>query len=262
MNRAAFQVFAGFVILVGLAAALLVRVRTHMVLGQPGVKVVQAPLYNEDSNLVATTSVYLPAKVGDCESVQMPITKVELGWLPPDTVYGRRLYQGADGFRSMVGVVLMGTDRTSIHKPQYCLQGSGEEIVGTEVISVPIAKPFPYELKVMKLSTRGSASDGAGHLTPRSGFFLYWFVTDGALTPSHERRMWLMGREMLTRGVLQRWAYISYFAQCVPGQESVLLERMKRFIAESVPEFQTTPRAEVKSALTLAIPSAAAPAFN
>jgi len=251
MNRAALQVFAGFLILVGLAAGLLVRVRTHLVLGRPGVKVVAAPLYNEDTNLVATTSVYLPATVPDYSSVPLPITKLELGWLPPDTVYGRRLYSATDGFKTQLSVVLMGSDRTSIHKPQYCLTGAGEQIVGSEVVSVPMAKPSPYELKVMKLTTRSEISSG-GQFVPVSGLFLYWFVTDGALTPYHEKRMWLMGREMFTTGTLQRWAYIAYFAHCQVGHEAVLLERMKRFIAATVPEFQTTPSAaDEKVALML-----------
>jgi hypothetical protein len=43
--------------------------------------------------------------------------------------------------------------------------------------------------------------------------------------------------------VLQRWAYVSYFAICSPGQEDATFERMSRLIEESVPEFQLPPRA-------------------
>jgi len=41
---------------------------------------------------------------------------------------------------------------------------------------------------------------------------------------------------------LQRWAYISCFAVCLPGQEEATFERLKKFIAASVPEFQLTPK--------------------
>jgi hypothetical protein len=239
VNRNALQVFIGFVVLVGLTAALLLRVRSHYSLGKPGVKVVNVPIYNDDKNLVANESVFLPEAIGEYTSTNLPVTKIELDMLPPDTVYGRRLYHAPDS-SIMTSVVLMGTDRTSIHKPQYCLTGQGESITGSEVITLPIAKPHPYELKIMKLSTTSQQSVGGGKFATVSGIYLYWFVADGQLTPHHGERMWLMGRDLMTKGLLQRWAYVSYFSRCLPGQENILLERMKRFVAASVPEFQTT----------------------
>jgi hypothetical protein len=56
-------------------------------------------------------------------------------------------------------------------------------------------------------------------------------------------RMWWMARERLRTGVLQRWAYVSYFAPCAPGQEDATFERMKKLITSTVPGFQLTPRA-------------------
>jgi hypothetical protein len=134
----------------------------------------------------------------------------------------------------------MGTDRTSIHKTKYCLIGQGHNIRDAETISVPIASPEPYELKVMKLNTTAERPLANGQTVTVNGIFLYWFVADGQLTPFHGERMWLMGRDLVTKGLLQRWAYVAYFAQCFPGQEGVLLEKMKRFVAASVPEFQIT----------------------
>jgi hypothetical protein len=240
MNRAALQVFIGFALLVGLCAALLLRARSNYVLGEPGVKVVNVPMFNEDNFLVTTNSVYLPERVGDFTSTNLPVYNIEQVMLPPDTVYGRRLYQASDGSTLMTHVVLMGTDRTSIHKPQYCLTGQGHSIVANEVITIPIAHPEPYELKVMKLTTTSQKPLGGDKFATVNGMFLYWFVADGQLTPHHGERMWLMGRDLVTKGLLQRWAYVAYFAQCLPGQEGVLLEKMKRFVAASVPEFQTT----------------------
>jgi len=40
---------------------------------------------------------------------------------------------------------------------------------------------------------------------------------------------------------LQRWAYISYFSQCEPGQEDAAFARMEKLIAASVPKFQMPP---------------------
>lgn len=239
MSRSALQVLIGFVLLVGLTAALLLRVRAHYSLGHPGLKVVNVPIYDEDNNPISNQSAFLPETVGDYTSTNLPVTKIELGMLPPDTVYGRRVYHSPDS-AIMTSIVLMGTDRTSIHKPQYCLTGQGESIVASEVISIPIAKPHPYELKVMKLTTISQQPTSSGKFTPASGIYLYWFVADGLLTPHHGERMWLMGRDLITKGLLQRWAYVAYFSRCLPGQENILLEQMKRFVALSVPEFQTT----------------------
>jgi hypothetical protein len=257
MNRRVVQVVVGFVLLVGLAAALLVRVRANYVLGQPGVKLVNVPIYNEDTNVVSDVSAYLPETVGDYHSSRVEaVTRVEQQMLPPDTVYGRRLYTAPDNFKTMVSIVVMGTDRTSIHKPQYCLTGQGEQIVASELITIPIASPHPYDLKVMKLTTRSQRSAGKGQFVPVSGIFLYWFVADGHLTPSHGERMWLMARDLLTKGLLQRWAYVACYSICLPGQEDALLERMKKFIAAAVPEFQTTTG---EGSTTAAIPSQFSP---
>jgi hypothetical protein len=241
MNRSVLQVVIGFVLLVALTAGVLVRVRANYVLGQPGIKLANIPIYNEETNLVSEISAYLPETIGEFRSTGLePVSTVEQMMLPPDTVYGRRVYTAPDKFRTLVSIVLMGTDRTSIHKPQYCLIGQGEQIVKSEVITIPITAPHRYDLQVMKLDTRSEQNVGQGRTIRTSGLFLYWFVADKHLTPHHGERMWLMGRDLLTKGLLQRWAYVACFSRCLPGQEEQMLERMKQFIAEAVPQFQTT----------------------
>jgi hypothetical protein len=254
MNRRVLQVIIGFVLLLALTAGVLLRVRSNYVLGKPGVKLANLPIYNEETNVISNVSVYLPEAVGDMRSSRIePVSMMELKMLPTDTLYGRRIYSAPDNFKALISIVLMGTDRTSIHKPQYCLTGLGEQIVGSEVITIPIKGPKPYDLKVMKLTTRSEQNIGKGQIIPVSGIFLYWFVADGHLTPYHGERMWLMGRDLLTRGLLQRWAYVACFSRCSPGQEARLLERMTEFVAASVPEFQTTvgePSATASAELT------------
>ena len=61
--------------------------------------------------------------------------------------------------------------------------------------------------------------------------------------------MWWLAKEMLRTGNLQRWAYISYFSACAPGQEEATFERMKKMIVASVPQFQLAPQ---PSATTIA----------
>ena len=73
--------------------------------------------------LVGTNAVDLPVQVLNFTSKELKQAKVVTDWLPPDTTYGQRVYEDPDGFWLLVNAVLMGTDRTSIHKPEYCLQG-------------------------------------------------------------------------------------------------------------------------------------------
>jgi len=60
--------------------------------------------------------------------------------------------------------------------------------------------------------------------------------------------MWWMARDVIRTGVLQRWAYVSYFAVCPPGAEEATFQRMKKLIVASVPEFQLTPRPRTMAA--------------
>ena len=70
--------------------------------------------------------------------------------------------------------------------------------------------------------------------------YVFWFVTDGLVTGSHFQRVWWLARDLILKKVLQRWAYVSYFAPCLPGKEAETFERMKPVIAQSVPEFETS----------------------
>jgi hypothetical protein len=254
MKRKNAQIFIVFSVLVALTAGLLLRVRANYVLGEPGLIVADVPMYvafDKHTNILSTNGVVLPEQVLDYTSVPVHVTSSEVQMLPPDTLYGRRVYQGSDGLKMMISVVLMGTDRTSIHKPQYCLTGQGETILHSEVISIPIAEPHPYNLELMKLTTAAERHVAGGQTVPTRGLYLYWFVADGQLTPHHGERMWLMGKELLTKGRLQRWAYVAYWGICSPGQEDALLGRMKKFIAASVPEFQKTTGEETSRAAAL-----------
>jgi hypothetical protein len=66
-------------------------------------------------------------------------------------------------------------------------------------------------------------------------------VADGEQTPSHYQFMRWLARDLLRKAVWQRWAYVSYFAACAPGQEEATFEKVKTLVAGSVPEFQFPP---------------------
>ena len=236
-------------LMIGGAAGMLVRLKANQKLGEPGVKT--EPVAG-GKNL----HVLLPEWVLQYESKELQQEAIVTNTLPADTSYGQRLYvnKAHPDDQLLLSVVLMGADRTSLHKPQYCLEGAGYRIdqAATAETTIRIQRPQPYDLPVIKIvSTRQVQTTNAQPVTIR-GIYVYWFVADGALSgdKSGAQRMWWMARNLLGTGVLQRWAYISCFAICPPGQEDATFERMKKFMAASVPEFQLVPKPDEAVAAT------------
>jgi hypothetical protein len=225
-------------LLIGGTAGVLVRVKAKQTLGLPAVTTRPLP---GSLNL----EVVLPEFVLDYTSEEIEQDKIAVATLPADTSYGQRLYKAPDGFWAVVNVVLMGSDRTSLHKPQYCLEGAGWKIDGAassrEIIRM--TRPREYDLPVMRIVASRQV-DGDGPARTLRRVYVYWFVADDALSgdPTGFERMWSMARQLLTTGVLQRWAYVTYSAVCLPGQEEATYQRLKKFITSSVPEFQLTPK--------------------
>ena len=240
MNKQKWTLSAVVLAVISVGACLLLYLQSRQRLGQPGVRLAAQPVRDPEGRVVGTNSVSLPEQVLGYSSEPAPVTRLQLGWLPKDTTYGRRLYQAPDGFGVLMSVVLMGTDRTSIHKPQYCLTGQGWKIDRSEMTTIRVERPHPYDLFVMKLSATGIQETAAGVKAVRRGIYVYWFVADNELTADHLQRMWWMARDLIWTGTLQRWAYVACFAACVPGQEEATYRRMKEFIVASVPEFQLT----------------------
>lgn len=229
--------FATALVLIAGGVILLNHFRTHRKLGLPGVKT--APIAGS-----ANLKVLLPERVLDYDSEETEIPEIVTNTLPRDTSFGQRIYKAGDGFKTQVNVVLMGTDRTSLHKPQFCLEGQGWSIDQLASISTKVAmkSPVPYDLPVVKLIASKEGLIDGQHVVAR-GIYVYWYVADGAISASASgfERMWWMTWKLLRTGVLQRWAYVSYFATCPPGQEEATFKRIKELIAASAPEFQLTP---------------------
>jgi hypothetical protein len=239
MKRQSWSSFIVVLALIGLTAGFLLRQQATQKLGIPGVKVIPEPTYDNEGKLVASNSVYLPENILNYKSEIRPITQDTLSWLPKDTTYGQRLYTAPDGFQSALNVVLMGRDRTSIHRPEWCLAGVGWATDPQEVTTIPISEPHPYQLSIMKLTATKKIVKAEGQ-QPVVGrvVYVYWFVADHELTARPDQRMRWMARDLLLTGVLQRWAYVACIGYCSPGQEEATFNRMKELISAAVPRFQ------------------------
>ena len=208
--------------------------KSNQRLGQPGIKTTAI----KDSPRL---DIYLPEQVMDYDSVVIPTDNGLLTFLPHDTSFIQRRYVSPRNQNDwmLMNIVLMGSDRTSIHKPQFCLTGIGWDISETESSedSLRIERPHPYDLPVMKLvATREFNVNGRNEQW--RGIYVYWFVADNQLTARHGDRMWKSATHLLRTGELERWAYVSCFAMCHIGEETATYDRMKKFIVTAVPEFQ------------------------
>jgi Protein of unknown function (DUF3485) len=227
--------------LIGAAAAALNWFHTNQKLGAPGIKAVAIP-----GSVVMKIS--LPARVLDFTSTNVPEDQTVLDMLPKDTSYAQRRYIGSDGFWVNANIILMGMDRTSIHKPDFCLPGQGWHIDKKTIVNVPIEGTPSYQLPVAKWVITNFAQTQDGGKKEVRGLYVFWFVARNEETTSHWQRIWWLTRDLLTTGKLQRWAYVSYFAICEPGQEDAAFERVKKLIAASVPEFQLPPGEKIAAA--------------
>ena len=235
MNKQKWIILLVALAMIGGGAGTLSRLKKSQRLGLPGIKT--APIANSPR-----LNVYLPEHVLDFDSVLVPTDTNVLNGLPHDTSFMQRHYASGKGGEFALNIVLMGADRTSMHKPEFCLPGAGWNIdqAQSSQDTVPMQRPNPYDLPVMKLLvTREITVDGEKHA--QRGIFLYWFVADHELAGTRNNMLWKSATHLLRTGELQRWAYVGCLTVCWPGEEQAAYERMKKFLAAAVPEFQLVP---------------------
>jgi hypothetical protein len=234
-NQKRLIIFTTLVLMAGTVGAL-TWLRANQKLGRPGIQA--APILGS-----VLMKIDLPGRVLDFTSTNFPEPDVVSGYLPKDTSYAERIYIAPDGFWVQATIVLMGADRTSIHNADYCLDGQGFSGREKSVVNIFVAGTQPYQLPVARWDVSGEFAQPDGQKIIRHGVYVFWFVADGEETPDHFEFMKRQTLHFLRTGVLQRWAYISYFSACAPGQEDATFGRMEKLIAASVPEFQQPPAA-------------------
>lgn len=228
--------------MIALMAVVLQHMKAGQKMGGPGVLTRALPDAPAGS---LKQEILMPEALPGWTSEIVTNAETVLEILPKDTSYRVRVYRStADDFWGQITTVLMGTDRTSIHKPQICLTGQGWAIDATKstVETIRMERPVPYELPVNKLIATKQFADPQGRVQNVSCLYIYWYVDDQHMTADYRKWMlWWMPQDLLLNGRLQRWAYISVFAPCLPGKEAETYDRLKKLIASSVPEFQVVP---------------------
>lgn len=134
------------------------------------------------------------------------MARAEKEQLPEDTEFVKSAYTNDAGTRFFTSIVLSGTARNSIHRPQRCLKGQGNNLDGEYTLEVPIEGRKPLKVRVIKASRTFHTADGP---KPYYSFYAYWFVGQDRETPYHLGRMFWLAWDRVVRSTANRWAYIA-----------------------------------------------------
>jgi len=148
----------------------------------------------------------IPDICPDCGEVLYKMARAEKEALPDDTEFVKSSYTNEASTRLFTSIVLSGTARDSIHRPQRCLKGQGNTLEGEYNLKVPIEDREPLTIRVIKASRIFHTAEGD---IPYHSFYAYWFVGQDHETPSHYTRMFWLAWDRVVRSKASRWAYIA-----------------------------------------------------
>ena len=133
-------------------------------------------------------------------------SRAEKEQLPADTQFVKSAFTNSAGTRLHTSIVLSGTARDSIHRPQRCLKGQGNTLENEYSLEVPINGRNPLVVRVIKTSRIFQTAEGE---VPYYGFYAYWFVGQTRETSSHYVRMFWLAWDRVVNSEANRWAYIA-----------------------------------------------------
>ena len=201
-----------------------------------------------EAGVVMELPMRLPSFVGEPEEPN----EVEKTRLPSDTEFAKAEYHtptSKDAQRDSVHctIVLSGTERKSIHRPEVCLQGQDWKLIDSRIIPVDMGQGRKLKVKDLYIERVMAQKDGTQR-TMR-GHYVYWFVGADVTTPSHAERIWLTLWDNITRNTNHRWAYTSMMALVTENWSSAetgqrprgnqeTVDLIVKLIQELAPKFQ------------------------
>lgn len=178
----------------------------------------------------------LPRVAGRFVGEPGKISQVESDTLPGDTEIMRMVYRTPDAAAQRdavtVSIVLAGSQRRSIHRPEVCLTGQGWSLI--DATTVPVDMGFGRTLQVRDLLIEKPVMFSDGRRRSVRAHYAYWFVGTDVTTPSHYDRVWLSTWDSVLRNVNHRWAYPSVLALITDDFEPVEIGQRKRDAAETL----------------------------
>jgi hypothetical protein len=189
----------------------------------------------------------LPADLEGYQSAPGAVSEAEEEILPADTRFAKMRYLESDNpfgeeliFSS---IVLSGTERRSLHRPEICLPGQGWHIKSTKVIPVSVEGYPDFEVRDLYLERQ--EEDETGGVKRVRAHYVYWWVGKDLSTAYTWKRVVLTSMDNIFRNVNHRWAYPSVMTVVHKRPSETNLEadtravdRIRAFIGAAVPKFQ------------------------
>lgn len=181
----------------------------------------------------------LPLSIGAFNGRDQEASEGERTVLPKDTEIVKKVYTNPSGEIINAQIVLSGTEKRSIHRPEICLPAQGWSISGRKYIPVKLADGRSITVMCDTITRQVEVAPGANR--PLTSLFCYWFVGDGTSTASHVKRILLTSRDRVIHHKNHRWAYIAVSAPVlegfVPGGKNVRATQtmISDFIAQAAP---------------------------
>jgi hypothetical protein len=165
---------------------------------------------NYSNRGVHVNDLEIPDICPDCGENLLNMSRAEYEQLPKDTEFIKSSYTNRAGGSVFASVVLSGTARDSIHRPQRCLKGQGNLLDGEYTLEVPMEGRKPLQVRVIKSHRNYQTEAGAA---VRHSYYAYWFVGQDRETPYHLGRMFWLAWDRVVRSKANRWAYIAVQGQ-------------------------------------------------
>lgn len=153
--------------------------------------------------------------------------------LPKDTVMMKKQYFASahPGESVFTSVVLSGKDRTSIHRPEVCMDAQGHVIQDSLVLEVPMAGRKNLKVKVLLLNKK--YSEDFTHYS----YYAYFFIGKDRTTHLHFERLMWMSMDRIFRNVAHRWAYIAVSGERSPDKDDLSYQdEIRDVISKLYPE--------------------------
>lgn len=181
--------------------------------------------------------VELPEFLGqDWMGRSAEVTEVERQVLPADTGYSRKIYVSlADPSKQVfLSIVLSGRDRSSIHRPEYCLVGQGWTIRGQFIHEFAFPGSGQFPATVLRVE-KDLVAPGGSRKVPQ--LFAYYFIDADSTVATNWDRMTTDSWNRVVHGRSDRWAYVVVQTGSSDGEDAAL-GRIQSILSGALPAYQ------------------------
>lgn len=193
----------------------------------------------------------MPESSGDWQFRPIPPSEEEVATLAKDTKFSKAICLSPrpgefnlDGLaipdRVDLSIVLSGHDlNNSIHRPERCMPAQGHNITDSRPITLKLKNGRELTVRRLRSIQSIATNEAKTEFTRFDCVTYYFFVGHDRITHDHVKRTLLDMQYRLTRGVDQRWAYISasmwhgkvpWIDEPVPEEEAD--EKLRQFLTD------------------------------